>query len=318
MPSLMDLPRELRDKICSDVLLTPSTPIDIKQSFDSLVESRVKYKKPKLRAWSLEVLYDPKNTTTIIPSLILVNKQLHDEAFSILNRFSKHLTYEMDLIIADEVVLLPTWTLLPHQRTTVVDTVNVKFRIAGLYDNKRKYPFGFYRGFQCGDGGGPAMGWQLYAVLERFMRAGPGGETEDTDTHLHVTAKTVRIDVQTPPLEEGLLFGPPRSGHRRRRESGLGGDVLDPAYPVQFVTGHLRGLLKNQDREWFQYGTILYEHVDEVVVCKDGVEVMREDVAECLKGTFIDDRYFSAEDLRKYKQNTWELRKSRGLKVVDD
>ena len=162
------------------------------------------------------------------------------------------------------------------------------------------------------------MGWQLYAVLERFMRAGPGGETEDTDTHLHVTAKTVRIDVQTPPLEEGLLFGPPRSGHMRRRESGLGGDVLDPAYLVQFVTGHLRGLLKNQDREWFQYGTILYEHVDEVVVCKDGVEVMREDVAECLKGTFIDDRYFSAEDLRKYKQNTWELRKSRGLKVVDD
>ena len=318
MPSLMDLPRELRDKICTEVLLTSSTPLDINQSFDTLIESRVMYKNPKLRAWTRGVIYDPKNTTTTVPSLVLVNKQLYDEASSILNRFSKHPTYEMDLIIADELFLLPTWTLLPHQRTTAVDTVNVNLRIAGIYDNKKTYPSGFYRGFQCADGGGPAMGWQLYAVLERFIRVGPGGETDDKDTHLHLTVKTVRIDVQTPPLEEGLQFGPPKTGRRGRRARALGGDVLDPAYLVQFVGGHLRGLLKDQTREWFQYGTILYEHVDEIVVCKDGVEMIREDVAECLKETFIEDRYFSAEDLREYKRKTWELRKSRGLKVVSD
>ena len=48
------------------------------------------------------------------------------------------------------------------------------------------------------------------------------------------------------------------------------------------------------------------------------VEVMREDVAECLKGVFLNDRYFSAEQIREYKQVTWKLRKSRGLKVADD
>lgn len=312
----MDLPRELRDEIYTEVLLTSSAPPDINQSFDTLIESRVAYKKPRLQASSREILYDLSNTTTTIPSLVLVNKQLHDEAISILNRLSK--TYEMDLVIADEIVLLPTWTLLPHQRTTAVDTVNVNFRIAGIHDKKKTYPSQFYGGFVCGDGGGPAMKWQLYAVLERFIRVGPGGETEDKDTHLHVTVKTVRINVQTRPLEEGLQFGPPRSGHRRRRERGLGGDVLDPAYLVQFVKGQLCGLLKDQTRVWFHYGTILYEHVDEVVVCKDGVEVMREDVAECLKETFFDDRYFSAEDLREYKRKTWELRRARGLKVVSD
>jgi hypothetical protein len=315
----MDLPRELRDEICTGVLLTPTAPPDINQSFDTLIESRVMYKNPKLRAWTRGVIYDPKNTTTTVPSLVLVNKQLHDEALSILNRLSKHPTYEMDLIIADEVLLLPTWTLLLHQRTTAVDTVNVNFRIAGIHDKKKTYPSQFYGGFVYGDGGGPAMKWQLYAVLERFIRVGTGGKIEHTDTHLHVTAKTVRINVQTPPLEEGLQFGPPKSGYRRRRETGLGGDVLDPAYLVQFVRNQLTGLLKPQaSHEWFQYGTILYEHVDEVVVCKDGVEMMREDVAECLKGTFIVDRYFSAEDMREYKRNTWKLRKSRGLKVVDD
>lgn len=312
----MDLPRELRDEICTEVLLTSYAPPDINQSFDALTESRVIYKKPILRASSREILYDPSNTTTTISSLVLVNKQLHDEALSILNRLFK--TYEMDLVIADEIVLLPTWTLLPHQRTTAVDTVNVNFRIAGIYDKKKTYPSQFYGGFVCGDGGGPAMKWQLYAVLERFIRAGPDGETEDPDTHLHVTVKTVRINVQTPPLKEGLQFGPPRSGRRGRRERALGGDMLDPAYLVQFVGRHLRGLLKDQIHEWFQYGTILYEHVDEIVVCKDGVEVMREDVAEGLKETFVNDRYFSAEDLREYKRKTWELRKARGLKVASD
>ena len=318
MLSLMDLPRELRDEICTDVLLTPSTPPDINQSFDSLIESRVKYKKPKLRAWNLEVLYDPKDTTTAIPSLVLVNKQLHDEAMSILNQFSLRPTYEMDLIMADEVILLPTWKLLPHRCTTAVDTVNVNLRIAGLYDQNKGYTPHVWRGFMIGDGAGPAMGWQLYAVLERFIRAGPGGETEDTDTHLHITAKTIHINVETPPLEEGLRFGPPKSKFRTRREREVGGDVLDPEYLVRFVSGYLAGLLKPHGREWFQYGAILFEHVDEIVVCKDGVEVMREDVAECLKETFFDDRYFSAEDLREYKRKTWELRKARGLKVAGD
>ncbi|KAF3009548.1 hypothetical protein E8E13_005443 [Curvularia kusanoi] len=321
MPSLMDIPRELRDKICAEVLLTPSTPPNLAEPFDLLIESRVRYQKPKLRAWSTEVLYDPQNPTNTIFSLLLVNRQLYHETLSTMRHLSKAPVCEMDLIIVDEVVLLPTWLLVPPQQTTAFDTVNVTFRIAGAFNKEKDYPLkGFYWSFRGGDGGGPAMGWQLYAVLERFLSAGVGGETKNADTGLHITAKRICIDVQTPAGIEEERFALPRTGHHRRRDVEKGVVnyyVLDPKYLANFVNGHLDGLLRPNCREWFQYGQILFEHVDEVVVCKDGVEVAKWDVAECLEGREINDRYFSAEDMRKYKLKAWELRKSRGLKVPE-
>jgi hypothetical protein len=319
MPSLLDIPRELRDQICIYALLSPIAPPNIDSSFEELTEPRRIYGNPRLRAWSKVVLYDPANSTITPPSLLFVNKQMRHETLSNLELINRLPNCSMDLVIADEVVLLPTWTQIPYRHAPKFDTVDVTFRISGVHDKGKEYPFGFYKGWKGGDGGGPAMGWQLYAVLERFIRGGTNAEMRTPEAHLHVTAKTIRVDVQTPPGIDPKRFSPrPISalGGRKRRIKGA--DVLDPAFLARYVEGHIRGLLSANHYEWFNYGQILYEHLDEVIVCQDGVEIGRMDVAECLKEREVESKYFSQQQMEEYKDKAWRLRKLRGLNVLDN
>lgn len=318
MPTLLGLPRELRDQICTYVLLNPTAPPNIDNSFETLTWPRIIYGNPRLRAWSRVVLYDSANSIITPPSLLFVNKQMHQETLSNLKIIAKHPDCSMDLIIVDEVVLLPTWTQIPYRHALKFDTVDVQFRISGVYDKRREYPFDIYKGWRIGDGAGPAMGWQIYAVLERFIRAGTNAEMRTPDAHLHVTAKTIRVDVQTPPEIDLKRFSPrPRSALTGRRGLVEGADTLDPAFLAAYVTRQIRGLLTSSSYEWFTYGQILYEHLNKIIVCKDGTEIARWDVAECLHGRHVESRYFSPQEMETYKQKAWELRKSRGLHVPD-
>lgn len=74
--------------------------------------------------------------------------------------------------------------------------------------------------------------------------------------------------------------------------------------------------MSDDNYEWFTYGQILYEHLDEFIVCKDGAEVGRWDVAECLRAREVDSPYFSQQQMEEYKDEAWKLRKLRGLKVL--
>ncbi|KAJ4347810.1 uncharacterized protein N0V89_009180 [Didymosphaeria variabile] len=295
-------------------LLTPPAPSE------DLIEKRLQFETPKLQAWSKIVLYLPKTPKTCTTSLLQTNKQLYAETLATLTRLAANSPdYALDLVILDECLLLPTWTNVPVI-TTHIDTVHVSFRMSGAYENRQKHrKLGSYQGFMGGDGAGPAMGWQLYAVLERFIKTGAHGETGCPDTHMHVTAKCIRIDVQTP-LGFGVeRFGEPPSDVYGRRKMEGGIHVLEPDYLADFVEAHVIKLLAGMDYEWFTYGQILFEHVDLVVVCKDGVEHRRCDVAERLRDLgHIPGRRFSAEQLRRYKEDTWQVRKERGLKVLSE
>lgn len=318
MPSLLDLPREIRDQICVYALLSPIAPPNTDRSFEELTEPRQIYGNPRLRAWSKVVLYDPANSTITPPSLLLVNKQMYQETLSNLKLINKLPNCSMDLVIADEVVLLPTWTQIPYRHALKFDTVDVTFRISGVHDRKKEYPFGFYKGWRCGDGAGPAMGWQIYAVLERFIRAGTNAEMRTPEVHLHATAKTIRVDIQTPSGVDPKRFSlRPISALWGRRSRVDGADTLDPAFLARYVKGRVGGLLSDDNYEWFTYGQILYEHLDEFIVCKDGAEVGRWDVAECLRAREVDSPYFSQQQMEEYKDEAWKLRKLRGLKVLD-
>lgn len=310
----MTLPRELRDQICTHAILTPDTPPSITQSTEALLASRVQFKTPKLRAWSDVVYYEPNAPNKASTSLLQVCKQLRAETQTTLANIAANPTsYALDLILLNETDLLPSWTSVPVA-TTRVNTVDVAFRISGAYDRKKRHP---YQGFAAGCGAGPAIGWNLYAVLERFLRVGARGETHDEDTHMHVTANCIRIDVQTPAGVAAERFGGPRSG-RLRRQKGEDETMLDPGYLASFVEENLGDLLTGGNFEWFVYGRILYEHVGEIVVCKDGVEVRRWDVAEQLRELGnIPERHYSAEQLRWYKESAWRVRRERGLKVLD-
>lgn len=83
------------------------------------------------------------------------------------------------------------------------------------------------------------------------------------------------------------------------------------------MDGHVGRLLGNDSYEWLTYRTILYEHLNEVVVFQDDVEIGRWFIVKCLQGREVEERHFSQEQIREYRQKTWDLWKARELKVFD-
>jgi hypothetical protein len=223
--------------------------------------------------------------------------------------------YKLDIIILDEILLLPTWLHVPTFSTRL-DRVDVTFRISGRYNRKKEKswrhsdavrPYARYaeiKGFRRGCGGtGPAMRWQIYSVLKRFIEAGPRSKVALIHVHRHVIVKVLHINVETPQHVDHALFGPPRSNHpkcRVRHESS----VLSPRFLAEFIVGEVKELLSHRA---FEYGTILYEHVDTVVVSLDGAELKRFDIADYLRDT---------PGYCEYKKATWGLRRERGLRVL--
>ncbi|KAL1653342.1 hypothetical protein SLS61_004219 [Didymella pomorum] len=322
MSYLMDLPRELRDQICNLVLIAESERPDITASFDKLIEGREHYTKPKLDAICKVVLYlsgaVPQNNLT----LLTVNRQLHLETRENLKAIARRPSYSLDIIVLDEILLLPTWLSIPVM-TTNLDTMNVTFRISGSYNARKEFDlemnrdgpyarWGRYKGFQGGDGGPPAMSWQVYAVLERFIKVGPAGEIEGRSVNKHFTVKCMKIDFQTPPGIPQERLGPPLSGSSSfggRKDTR--GRVLDPIYLADYVAHDLGCMLWFSKDTWFSCGQILYEHLDELVLHKDGKEFQRWDIAEQLRN--LED----SSSVRKYRPLAWQKRRERGLKCLD-
>lgn len=328
MSLLLRLPRELRDQIYSYVVLAEKTRPDLKESFDQLVNPRMSQNDSASRRTFTDgtVLYLPQHDLNTSMSLLQVSRQIHAEVLEVLSRIeASPLTCSLDIIILDEMLLLPTWLSVPSHRTSV-DTVKVTFRIAGSFRRKGRHDkdgpydrFPGLGGFNGGDGGGPYMKYQLYEILNRFIRDGPAGKVRDEEMSKHVTAKCIRINVLTPEEVPKEKFVGPLSGPRVwRRGRDVQGGVLDPHFLADFVWNQLGALLRSEYRDFFQYGKILFEHVDEIVLCKDGAELKRWNVAECLQAVSVEERYISRDQMSAYKQEVWQMRRARGLKVLED
>lgn len=327
----MTIPRELRDQICTHViqfqhLARPS----LTQTFDELVAHRSILGAPKLGGWCKTVLYHPEDAVANASSLLRVNRQLRAETLENIKRL-KSCVYVLDVIILDEILPLPTWISVPFY-TTNVEQINTTFRISGYYDKMKEphgengdlvsgpyAPFGHYKGFQGGNGAGPAFHWQIYSILERVIKVGPLGELSGKgaeNEHRHVTVKTIDINIETPSGIDASRFGAPVSGIFRRRNTDIEDSVLDPKYLADVISRNITDLLVCTNHEWFNYAKVLYEHVDTVVVRLDGEASMRLDVAEWLE--WVDgfqEHHLSKVALGEYKAKAWKLRRERGLKV---
>lgn len=322
MSSLMELARELRDQICNLVLTAENERPDITASFDELIEGRVHHEKPKLQAICKVVLYLPGAASNNNFSLLLVNRQLHIETRENLKVIARRPTYSLDIVVLDEILLLPTWLSVPVI-TTSLDTLNVTFRISGSYNARKEFDlemnrdgpyakWGRYKGFQTGNGGPPAMSWQVYAILERFVKVGPAGEVTGRDMNKHFTAKCIRIDFQTPAGVSREKLGPPLSGHDSfggRKDTR--GRVLDPMYLADYVAHDLECMLWFSKDTWFRCGQILYEHLDKLILYKDGKEFQRWDIAEQLRNLE------ESSSVKRYRPLAWQRRRERGLKCLD-
>ncbi|KAH7079507.1 hypothetical protein FB567DRAFT_595504 [Paraphoma chrysanthemicola] len=331
----MSIPRELRDLILAYIIQSPiSEAPEIVQSFSDLTSSRKILAAPKLRSRNNTVLYPSSDPCPNTTSLLLTNHQLRSETLEQINRPGAN-ECDLDIIILDEILPLPTWTRIPSLSKSF-EKVNVTYRISGAYDvanesrlvNDVEGPYekyGQHKGFKWGGGTGIAIRWQIYSILERFVRVGPRGETNDEHAHHHITVKTININVETPAGVDLALFDLPMKfpfSTQRNPET-----VLSPVYLARFVawnieevlqtTGYPEGLLPAGHHEWFRYGAVFFEHVDCVVVRLDGKVLMERDVAECLKNAGgFKEKHLSKQDLAEYKRETWKVRRERGLRVL--
>ena len=70
------------------------------------------------------------------------------------------------------------------------------------------------------------------------------------------------------------------------------------------------------DHEWFEYGRILYEHVDEVVILKDGEKLETLDVANMLQAVMGPKKYLTQQRLDTYREEAWRVREETGSTVL--
>lgn len=323
MPTLLTIPRELRDKICSYAILADiNKPPELTARFDDLLSGRTELKSPRLRAWGdiNTIKYHADNNIASSVALFLVCRQLHAETMSNLRIIPAKSSYHLDIILLDEIILLPTWLRVPVL-TTSVDKVNVTFRIAGSYVKDEIHKsFGFYVGFQGGDGAGPAMSWNIYSILERFFKVGPTGKRHDADEHKHVTIKTLDINIETPENVDPSRFKAPQSGNHLRRQNNedVQDPVLDPTYLANFIGGNIQWMIyMGESAEG--YGKIFHEHLDQIIVRKDGEEVANWDIAEIFRDLTAKKWYrHESETIEQWKARTAEKRRERGLRVLEE
>ncbi|RYP46324.1 hypothetical protein DL769_011402 [Monosporascus sp. CRB-8-3] len=128
MAVLLYIPRELRDLIIGLVLL-PGRPAPIDHDASGL--TRAPIVDVYFASWneSNRVMYEPESTTPAATPLLLVNRQPHSETKDALERIpGRGRSYALDLVLAKEEVLWPTWTLVPAY-SQHVDSVDVTVRI---------------------------------------------------------------------------------------------------------------------------------------------------------------------------------------------
>lgn len=360
----MSLPRELRDQISSYVIHAERQPIPLDKPFDELIAGRTVYRSQCLGAWNKTVFSIEEDEVGNASPLLRINQQYRAETLENIRTFSKSTEYKIDIIILDEIVPLPTWTYVPFL-TTRLDKVTATFRISGSYirdlvrrSRKRKVKIDEdiqseeeparqgeqdrspadnelrkrWKGFRIGNGAGPAMGWQIYSILERFLELGPQSDAQHQRAthdkrkdhkHYPMAIKTLEINIETPSGIDPARFSPP-AGRRRELDTDFVDTVLDPQYLFRFVRGDILTLLRGQSHEWFHYGKVLFEHVDYVVFKLDGEFDEQQwgrvcDVAKELKAAGgFQERYFSQDQLREYKEEAWRIRKERGLRGLED
>ncbi|KAE8337286.1 hypothetical protein BDV24DRAFT_140230 [Aspergillus arachidicola] len=332
MPSLLDLPLELRELIIELVLkdqrIPPAAPSQ---------SNRGSFRDMGYRAWRQIIYYERRQSHCPYNAsgLIRTNHQLSEETLATLHRISSS-PYVLDLSVLNDVGLYPTWLSVPRL-THRVSTLHVNVRLFGHIlsrDSARS---------QVGDGGHLGFQWSFYALLERFLRYGPVDEKtsrgkDPTYVHRDVTVKTLVLDFQS--AEPELSFPPDEVDYRwwwgrhhrmdplPGTETGVTFELSDyktrPEWFAKYLLGYIYGLLA-MGYHMAEYGKILYERIGTIKVLVNGEPNAEIDLAGPLaRRHFTDTRdvlgyVYTESELaayREWKKETLARREQLGFRVV--
>ena len=321
MPSLLDLPAELRYQTINEVVSHRSTPPARPADYPPSEPVQ----KHDFHGWhwhDVEVRHpsDPAGFAPNALPLLQANRQLaHETKLALLGLHCHGFRHELDVMLADERTLLPTWTHVPAL-TECIPTVAVTFRIFGVAPGRSS-------GFQGGNGGPPTITWCFYHLLKHFLAFGPAPLTLDGERRPAPRPTSIRaleIDVRTPTeFSAGTTLAPRdmSDGDRRRAnaralnraasraERGRDADdndgddlepcrgqtddwpphrldpdtryVMHPDALQQFLQSELGSLL-NMSYHTAIYGAALYERIGTIRMSVDGAPKVEWDLAQRL------------------------------------
>ena len=286
MPSFLEIPRELRDKIIELAIMTEAAP---PQNAD--VGNAAVYKELNdihYLSWNGAnfVLYRQNSIPSNTLSLLLVSRSVQAQTLAALARLQCTSTFKLDVMLVQECQLWATWTSYHPVFTPEVETVHVSFRILPRTKCCHSEHSNHFRG---SDGGPLTIIWQLHSLLERSLRCGPATIPVKREKGFKVI-RSLDLDVITPA----------NSSAEQRQIEQDGGifRVLAPERWVSIIQDGIERLL-NMKREAFQMGRILYERVGKIRIMWDGEVQAEYDLAKLLSGM----RYSPQEDERYPKSS---------------
>ena len=283
MSQFLLLPREIRDKILAFAITDPKSPPATLHDDPSRSQPKTRWNgEPHVKHLLSAESYKPSST-----ALLLTNHQLHAETKDFLRRTP--LRYALDVMVANELWLLPTWTCIPSL-SSQIDIIEATFRV--VTPNIRR-SVNIKSGFRRGDGDPGRMSWALYHLLTRFFELGPAGPNttrKGKEKENPFIIHNLHINVETPTnLPDGAEIEPLEPGGMHHRVYGRRYDdeedsedetgepsklYMHPKYLSDFIIGELGGLLY-MGYHTARYGAVLYERMGRISVSVDG-ELERE------------------------------------------
>ena len=193
-PTLLSIPREIRDQIYIAFLQLPDLPPKSPTS----VEERIAMPQNGGRDKCI-FIRSPRHPVPACDSLLECNKQIRNEVLDILRSGSTDLDYALDIMSKGD-RLWPTWTLFPCLPTRIAN-LNVHLRI---FQNKS------YGGTFWGDGGPGSIFTPLFQLLNGFFHHGPGFSYKKQtipDVHVKMLRLTISHAVEQ---DQGEAAPPPK------------------------------------------------------------------------------------------------------------
>lgn len=196
MPTLLNMPRELRDLIFELTLLSPPR-------FDDTVKRKVANDAEDwLLANRVHYLTSDEQYRPTALSLLLVNHQLYEETSSLFARTK--LGYKLHMTIVDWCWLWPTWHYIPTRMNPILDFFDIELYFCRTED----YTEAAYRQMIF-----PDLYLTLFNFIHRLLHLGPIGDTHDmtkpreriaqatgsqpSSSKHPIAVKTIRLNVKT-------------------------------------------------------------------------------------------------------------------------
>ncbi|KGO39283.1 hypothetical protein PEX2_030210 [Penicillium expansum] len=338
MPSLMDLPKEIRAMILKEVINGHRTP-PISPSKSNMIELLDMPYKGNVEHSRLHHEKRDTHSQSNSLSLLLTSRQISIETQSTLCRMQKT-TYVLDISVLNELDLFSTWISVP-QLTTRLSTLHVDIRLFGRIITSAEGRD------QMGCGGRLGFHWLFYGLLERFLRYGPVGAKKgpcDIDSFGDTCYKNRKISVENLILdfhsaETELPYPPDDLGFKEwtNKHWGERWPIDEPeqedkslAYKTrpEWLLEYLKDSLEDVTAMGYhtsQYGAFIYKRIGTISMLVDGKLETTFDLAGRLAGFHFDRPgdtmgHLSSEirlaEFWKWKKATLLKREALGFPVV--